>query len=263
MTTPVLLPAVEFDAPLVNPSPGGLYPVTTWVDVEGASRFLGEGVRIRPHNYGLEDAFGVWGAPWCVDPNDLEPEDIKQGVRPDPDADPFEAMTVWAYDQACDPLPASRAEVRERVAQVMRMVEPVAVARQFAVQLLADAGTPDTAADIVGALGHLEGLLAETNSLGFIHMSPVWAVSLRQAQVVTVNGATWKSPMGHTIVLDGGYRQGLGDVLVATSPTYGWRDEVVVREFLTGARDDTLAAIAERSVVVGYEALVGAVDVTG
>ena len=58
MTTPTI-GAIRFEPPLADPSPGGLYPVTTWQDATGPSRFLIDGVEVRVHNYGGEDASGV------------------------------------------------------------------------------------------------------------------------------------------------------------------------------------------------------------
>jgi hypothetical protein len=260
MTTPAVLPAIEFEAPLVNPAPGGLYPVTAWTENTGPSRFLGEGVRVRVHNFGGEASTGVWGASWCASPDDLGPDDIKTGERPE-FLDPFEPVTVWSYDQ-CDLTEPSQVEVRARAAQNLRLREQVMVEREFAARLLADVDTLDTAADIVGAVGHLEALFAETNTVGVIHASATWAASAAQAQLLVRSGTGLRTPLGHLWVFGGGYVDGLTDTLVGTSPTFGWRDEVALRETVK-AEWNQFIAIAERSVVVGFEALVGAVDVTG
>ena len=78
ITTPDLNP-VEFEAPLVNPSPSGLFAATTWTDDE-VPRWLAGGVRVRLHNYSGEDAFGIWAADWCPDPDS---DELKTGTRPD------------------------------------------------------------------------------------------------------------------------------------------------------------------------------------
>ena len=59
------LSPVKFDAPLVNPAPGGLYPVTSWSDAteDEPTRWLPSGVEVRGYNYGGEGAFGVWTKP--------------------------------------------------------------------------------------------------------------------------------------------------------------------------------------------------------
>ena len=68
------------------------------------------------------------------------------------------------------------------------------------------------------------------------------------------------SPLGHTWVFGGGYVDGLENVIIATSPTYGWRDEVQLRTAID-ERHNTFAAVAERTVLVGYEHLIAAVEI--
>ena len=54
----------------------------------------------------------------------------------------------------------------------------------------------------------------------------------------------------------------LGDTLIATSPTFGWRDEAVaVRETIRHELN-LFVAIAERAVLIAYEALIGAAEIT-
>lgn len=257
--TAVLAP-IRFDAPLVNPAPGGLYPAAVWSDAaEGeALRWLPDGVEIRPHNYGGESAFGVWAAPWNAAESDLTEDDVKSGVRPDI-PDPFVAMTVWASDEhrffCADP-----AEARVRAQQNLRLLEPVAVESQFAARMLDDA-TPAAADDLIDAVGLLECQFAATNTLGFIHASPKWLPRACSAQLVQRTGAGLKTPAGHTWVFGGGYVGGLGDTLVATSQPFGWRSEVAVRD-ATDVAIDKFISIAERSILVGYEALVGAAAIS-
>lgn len=254
--TPQTLNPVEFDAPLVNQSPDGLYTVTTFVSrASDVPRWLESGVRVRPHNYGGEDAFGVWDAPWCGDPGDS----IKDGERPDLPA-PFDALTVWAFDM-CDLTVPSQAEVRERAAQNLRLIEPVAVEREFAARLLADAGTPEAAADIVAAVSHIEAEFAKTNTTGLIHASAAQAAYAQRYGLIVRTGGVLKSPLGHTWVFGGGYVEGLGDTIVGTSPTFGWRNTVEVRETIE-AKFNQFVAVAERSVVLGYEKAVAAATLT-
>lgn len=256
MTTPAPLPAIEFEAPLVNPAGTGLYPATIWTENTGPSRFLGEGVRIRPHNYGGEAAFGVWEAEWCQDPAD--PEARKEGERPG-FLDPFAPITAWGFDQ-CDLTARSQDEVRERARQNLRLLEPVAVEREFAERMLIDAGAPTAVLDIIEAVSKLESLLAVTNTVGVIHAGAQWASHAAAAHLITRSGAALKTPLGHTWVFGGGYVAGLGDTLVATSPIFGWRDEVQVYETFK-VENNLFAAVAERSVVVGYEAAIGAATI--
>lgn len=258
MTAPAQTPyPVEFESPLVNPSPNGLYPATSWTDESGAPRWLASGVRIRPHNFGGEDAFGLWGADWC----DPEPGELKEGERP-AIPDPFDPLTAWAFDQ-CDLTAPSQAEVRARALQNLRIIEQVAVEREFAARLLMDAGTPAPAADIIAAVSHVEAEFAKTNTTGLIHApASLAAVAQRYGLVIgSAGGSAPRSPLGHTWVFGGGYTEGLGDTIVGTGPTFGWRDQPVLREAIE-ARYNQFVAVAERSVVIGYEKAVAAATIT-
>lgn len=262
VTTHTAMLPTHFEVPAVNPAPHGLYPATFWTEeADGPTRWLGSGVEVRGANYGGADAAGVWDADWCAPPAIDGPR--KQGQRP-PILDPFDPVTVWGYDE-CDLTEPSRAEVRARAAQIMRLQEQSMVEREFAERLLTDAA--DTAAGIVSAvdltlaLGHLEAAFAETNTVGFVHAGAQWAAVAAEARLVSRTGTGWTTPMGHRWVFGGGYVAGLGDTLVATSQTFGWRNTVAVREAID-ERHNTFAAIAERSVVVGYEAVVAAATVT-
>ncbi|KUH86305.1 hypothetical protein [Mycobacterium sp. IS-1556] len=259
-THPAMLP-VHFEVPVVNAAPQGLYPATFWTDDTGPTRWL-NGVEVRGANYGGADAAGVWEADWCTPPA-IDNDERKEGTRP-PILDPFDPLTVWGYDE-CDLTEPSRAEVRDRAAQIMRLQEQPMVEREFAERLLTDAA--DTAAGIVSAvdltlaLGHLEAAFAETNTVGFIHAGAQWAAVAAESRLVSRTGTGWTTPMGHRWVFGGGYVAGLGDTLVATSQPFGWRNTVAVREAID-ERHNTFAAIAERSVTVGYEAVIAAVTVT-
>lgn len=190
------LSPVRFDPPLINPSAPGLWSVTQWTESEEPLRWLPLGVEIRPWNFGFDALFGVWAAEWCARESDLGPEDVKAPAdRPAPLA-AFAAITTWAADE-CDLTAPSRDEVRSRASLVHRLQEPLAVEREFAARMLDDAGTvSDTASDIVGAVGHLEDLLAETNSYGFIHARPSWAASAAQANLIVRTGAATQDAVG-------------------------------------------------------------------
>lgn len=252
---------VDFEAPPVNPTAFGLYSSTYWTEIGGdqPSRHL-NGVQIRPAgNYGGEGAFGVWGAPWCPVP-ELD-GDRKEGTRP-AGVDPFSPMTVWAYDE-CDLTAPSRAEVQARAVQIMRLQEQVAVEREFTARLLADAadlpGPMQQADSFKLAVGYLEAQMALTNTVGFFHAGAQWAS--QEFGLVIRSGTRWVSPLGHTWIFGGGYVDGLEDTLVATSQPFGWRDQVQVRTAIDERRN-AFAAVAERTVVVGYEAIVAAVEIT-
>lgn len=252
---------VSFEPPLLTPAPGGLYEATTWTEVgpDQPSRHL-SGVEVRPvGNYGGEAQFGIWPNDSCATGTEPTPGLLKEGLRA-AGLDPFEPVTVWAYDE-CDLTEPSRAEVQTRVQQILRLEEQVAVEREFAQRLKADAGVIDaTAADLTLALGHLEGALALTNSVGFIHLGAQWAAVAAEARLMTRSGTGWTSPLGHRLVFGGGYVDGLDTVIVATSPTFGWRDQVAVRAAID-ERANTFAAVAERTVLIGYEHLIAAVEI--
>jgi len=252
---------VIFDAPLVNPSPGGLYAVTQWADQGEPYRWLPRGVQIWTHNYGGEEAFGVWGADWCAHEADLSPTDVKEGERP-PESflDPFAPITVWAEDH-CDMTVESQDQVRTRAHQNLRLLEQVAVEREFAARMLLDAAGAPSVSGLVAAVGELEDAFAETNTVGLIHARPGLASVAAQAQLLVRSGSVLKTPLGHTWVFGGGYVTGLGNKLVATSPTYGWRGEVATRS-ATKPEWNRFGVIVERSLVVGYESLIGAVTVS-
>lgn len=245
---------VEFEAPLVNPDAIGLYAATTFATPDTVPRWLASGVRIRPHNYDTENT-GVWGADWC----DPEPGELKDGERLGL-SDPHEAVTVWAFDE-CDLTAPSQAEVRERALQNMRLREETAVEREFAGRLVLDAGTPSGAASLIAAVGALEEALAATNTVGQIHASPRWAAVAADAGLLTRTGVGYTTPLGHRWVFGGGYAPVLGDTLVATSPTFGWRTAPELRETIDHL-GNRFIAIAEASIVVGFEHAVAAVTVT-
>lgn len=226
---------------------------------ERTLRWLDSGVEIRGENYGGEGASGVWDAPWCPPPALDGPR--KDGERPG-SLDPFTPMTVWAYDQ-CDFTAPSRAEVRQRAQQTLRLQEQVAVERKFAARLLAEAAALPAGITSVASLrlavGYIEGVLAQTNTVGFIHLGAQLVAA--DVDLFRRNGAAFTSPSGHTYVVGGGYVDGLADTIVATSQPYGWRDAPTLREAID-ERHNTFAAVAERSFVVGVEAVVAAVTVT-
>lgn len=268
MTT-ALLP-VEFTPPVAaSTHPLGLDGATTWIETatpEAARRWLPEGVQFRRRAHGPTSAFGVWGAPWCVDPDDLDPDDVKTGAAvEDDDPDPFTAMTVWASDrlQECGNLSAfDRAQAVDRAQQTFARTEPLAVETEFTARLLADAPNPTPAADLVAAVGHLEQAFASSGTVGLVH-ARVGFLSLAEhlRLVVRDTAGVLRTPAGHRWVFGAGYATPLDERLIGTSPTYGWRDEIAVREALQPWSNQFLV-VAERSVVVGYEAVIGATVIT-
>lgn len=186
---------------------------------------------------------------------------MKSGDRPDI-LDPFDPITVWAYDE-CDLTAPSRAEVEQYAAQHLRLEEQVAVEHEFAARLMLDAadlpGTPQTAASFKAAVGYLEAQAALTNTLCYFHAGAQWAS--QEFGCVIKSGTRWTSPLGHTWILGGGYVDGLGDTIVATSQPFGWRDQPQLRTAIDQYRN-IYSAVAERTVCIGYEAVIAAVEIS-
>jgi hypothetical protein len=190
-------------------------------------------------------------------------DEMKTGTR-SADLDPFLPTTVWAYDQ-CDLTEPSRAEIETRVQQTLRLEEQTQVEREFAARLLLDAAevssTFQTATSLAGAVGFLEAQMALTNTIGFFHVGAQWVAETQPNDLFLRSGTKFVSPMGHTWVIGGGYVDGLDNTIVATSQPFGWRSDPTV--FTTMDQYKNLyAAIAERSVLVGYEHLINAVTIS-
>lgn len=64
-----------------------------------------------------------------------------------------------------------------------------------------------------------------------------------------------RTPAGHRWVFGAGYASTLGNRLIGTTPTYGWRGDIDVHEAIQYDRNE-FVVIAERSIVLGYEAVV-------
>lgn len=251
-------PPVVFDAPLVNPAPNGLFGAVTWAEESGPLRWLGAGVDIRVFNYGGGPSYGVWQAdPFALD-GDLEAGDVKTpGERP-ADPDTFPHFTSWAADYCAVTAPA-QAETLLRAQQIHKLQEQTAVESFLTDRLLTDGGAPFAADDIVHAVSEIEGLFAATSTVGVIHASAKLAAYAVKNDMAKQNGTRWLSPLGHQWVFGGGYMEGLGDTLVATSPLFGWRGPVVPREVIKHEWNRHYV-IVERSLVIGYEAALGAVS---
>ncbi|GFG68094.1 hypothetical protein MKUB_55840 [Mycobacterium kubicae] len=256
-TTPL---PVDFVVPPVNPTAFGLYAATTWTEMaaDEPSRHL-HGVEVRGTNYPNGQASGIWDAPWCGDP---APGSLKTGERQGI-LDPFEPVTVWAYDE-CDLTEPSRRQIEENAAQIFRLEEQPMVERAFADRLkldAADLGDPQTAASLAQAVGYLEGAMALTGTTGYFHIGAQWVALGGAERLFTRSGTRWVSPLGNVWIIGGGYVEGLGDQIIATSQPFGWRDQVQVRTAID-ERHNIYAAIAERSVLVSYEACIAAVTIT-
>ena len=241
--------------PPMLPQPKGVLDAVTWIqDGTTPLRFL-DGLTIRQSNFGLSDQFGVWGEDWCGSPDD---DKIKE--RPDAVFVDVAPITVYAYDQnQCGDLTAdSREEVRQRVLHIMAMTEQKAIETSLAIRFAAEAPTTVPATSVTEAVSIIETELAKAGVTGFIHASPKWAAYLNESRL-SLSG---KSPMGHTWVFGAGYADTLGDTLVATTGLYGWRGPLAVRDAIKHELNQYVA-VAERSLLIAYEAVVVAVEIEG
>lgn len=241
--------------PPALPAPKSILDAVTWIqDGTTPLRFL-DGLTIRQANFGLSDQFGVWGEDWCA-----SPDDTKVKERPDAVFVDVAPLTVYAYDQnECGDLTAdSRQEVRDRVAQIMAMTEGKAVETYVSLRILDDLPAPVTAASVTEAVSILETELAKAGVTGYLHASPKWAAYLNDSRL-SLSG---KSPMGHTWVFGGGYADTLGDTIVATTPLYGWRGPLTLRDAIKHELNQYVA-VAERSLLIAYEAAIAAVTIEG
>lgn len=255
-----LAPYIIETIPPANPTSYGLLNAVTWQPWQGPERWQ-SGIDIDEIvNYGGETSAGIWEPDWCASKDDLGPADIKApGERPElPDT--FQPVTVWSAAE-CDLTRRSRDDTDARARQIHRLQEPLLVEQRFATRLLGDAGAALSAVDIVTAVGLLEAAIAQTGTPGVIHAGAQWAAPAAAANLLVRAGAALVTPLGNRWVFGGGYVQSLGDTLVATGPLYGWRGEV--RVFAAPKLEhNRYRAIAERSTVLAYEALVAAVEIS-
>ncbi|WP_326544689.1 hypothetical protein QGN31_06550 [Mycobacterium sp. 2-64] len=260
------LSPIQFDVPLLPAPPHGLYQVITWAQDEAEPlRWLPSGVVIRPSNFPGDDGFGIWGAPWCASVDDLTDDDLKTGERPDiDDLEPFTAMTVYGFDHnyCGDMTQAELQDVRDRAARNLARLEQRAVETSFATRLLDDAGTAIAATDIADAIAKLEAHLAKTQTVGVIHASAQWATPALSHDVLTAGAdGTFHTALGHQVVFGGGYVGTLGTTLVASSPVFGWCGPVSQYEDIKHSTNQ-FVALAERSVLIGYESAIAAVEIS-
>lgn len=191
--------------------------------------------------------------------------ETKFGHRPDILL-PFNPITVWAYDE-CDMTLASREETIARSQQILTLEEQTGVEREFAARLMLDAndlpGSIQTATNIALAIGYLEAQMAMTGTIGYFHIGAQWI-----AEATTFNnlfnkiGTRYVTPLGHVLVIGGGYVDGLDATIVATSQPFGWRNAPVTTTALDTVHKDVFAAITERSVCIGYENVISAVTIS-
>lgn len=249
-----LLP-VDFTAPPVNPLGLGLYAAATVADTGQPTR-ISSGVLIRPFN--CSTGHGTWETDVCLNP--VDPEQKKAGVRLAPD-DPFEALVTWGYDE-CD-LTESEADIIARAEQNLRLHEQNYVEAEFATRIKADAGVATVVPNIVAAVSELEVAFGNLGLVGTLHASRRFAALAAQYNLIVRSSGSplLRTPLGNIWAFGGGYDTPLGTTIVGTGQTFVWRDAVTSRATVDHAHN-LRAAVAERTVVAGYECAAIAVTVT-
>lgn len=243
MSAPTTLPTFVYDSPLVNPTGGGLYAASTG-PLPMPDHWYG-GIEIWPVN--CASGFGTWTDP-CFDV-DADPDARKDGERADP-LPPFTPVTVWGYDE-CALITQSADATLTRARQNQRLHEQTLVEAEFGARLLDEATDLGTADDIVAAVAALESALAAQGIVGVIHAGAQWAAYAATKSVAS-GSPILRSPLSSAWAFGGGYIDVLGDTIVATGPTTVWASPL--EEHATpDTMDNLMAAMVERSVVVGYE----------
>jgi hypothetical protein len=245
---PEALP-MTYQATPVAPITTGLYEAVTWAEGE---RFAIAGVEIWPYNVGADVL--LWDIGWCEDVPDGTTKDPNPREEPLP---PFMPMVPYAVDE-CGMSAANRAEVPARARHQLALLEQVRVEAEFAERLLTEVPPPSGPFDFLAAVGELEAELAARGLRGWIHASPKFAALAREANLIVGTNGT---PLGHVWVFGGGYVDVLGDTLVATTEPIGWRSDVTVNT-VEDHQHNRVYSVAERTVVVGYEAVLLGVNVT-
>ena len=255
--TSALLPIYYYPPP-VSPSGVGLYTAVNWVqDGTEPTRFLASGVQFSPHNVLLDDQFGVWGEDWCVDPDDIT--DFKTGDRFD-EFPEFDPITIYGFDmnQCGDLTDLSRMETLERASHTLELLEQRASEIYLAGRLVSDSPTPHDVDSLIEAVSYLEGEIAKQGVVGYLHAGAQWAAYAAADRLDVRSGRT---PLGNFWVFGGGYVDYLGDTIVATTQPTGWRGPAVTRDTIKHEYNQYIA-IAERSLLIGYEAVIASVEIS-
>ena len=252
------------DPDQLPPYPRGLYAHVDWLQDGGTARFLLEdGVVIRPANFNAE--IGAWDKDWCVDPDTLTSADWKLDERAAFDEDhPFLHDVVYGADRTFkgNLREEERQRARDRALNNILRLEQVVSERTLADRMIADITTYSittlTATSPAIAIAKLEDAAAETGVGGLqIHGKPYWASIYPDGFTESL-----ETKVGHLqYVAGGGYVQGLTNRLVLTSPVQGWRSDLESNEALK-LQYNQFIAVAERSVLLGYEKIVATVTIS-
>lgn len=240
---------VVFRPPLLNPSPVGLVGSVLWQTMD-PPRFL-NGVEFwPPGNLITNHAKAVPLEGWCQD----GPEKL-----PDPWPDPrrFTPVLMYAADE-CDMSEPTRSEVLDNVKHLVTLSESKLLEEHFWDQLTDDSAGETNNGGLVDMVGWCEQQLLVTGVTGVIHANAALGAQLAHERLLSSSGGRLVSPLGNQYVFGAGYDE---DMLIATTPLYGWRTPIDVRETLYGFKHNQFYAIAERAAVVGYEQKIATAEV--
>jgi|SRR5688572_15268562 len=256
MSAPTTPLAVVYDAPAVPSQGYGLYAAATLLSSGAAPRELLAGIDLYPFN--CDTGVGSYAPELC----DETPPEKTPGARPEPLH--FDPLVVWAAAE-CAPDQTEDEELA-RARQIRTLHEPLIVESAFAAELLTAAGAPAAATSLMDAIGQLEVFLGEQGYAGYIHASRKWAVEAGFLNAAA-GSAVLRTKLGNTWVFGGGYDSALGDTLVATGPLTVWRSDpfehvVTTGSHVTPAYNNTVYALSERVITVGYECAVHAVTIS-
>lgn len=239
--------ALVYQAPPATSQGFGLYAAAGLIDTGDLSRELIAGVDVYPFN--CDSGVGTYPTDLCDD----SPGSKNPGTRAD--LSHFDPNVIYAASE-CAAGPRLVPE-SDRARQLMALHEPVLVENLFATRLLADAPAPTVVGSFMEAVGLLEEWLGERGYPGLIHASRRFAVQAADAGYASGSGLL-RTLLQNTWVFGGGYADVLGDTLVATGPVTVWRSSLFEREVTVGssptpALNNSVYALAERVVTVGYE----------
>lgn len=253
-----VIQAIVYDPPLVAANNSGLYGAVNWLqDGTEPVRFFDSGVEFRPQNTGLDTQVGVWTENWLVSAASIVTDKTQDRTTDFPDA--FTATVVYAWDHNYngDLTAESRSEVDARARHAMNLLEVPTVEGQVASRLVTDAGSVTTKTGLVATVGYLEGELAKKGIEGYFHVGAQYAAYASEARL-NMSGRT---PLGHRWVFGGGYVAGLGAKIVVTTQPYGWRGPATLTPAFIKYDQNQYLAVAERSTVIGYEAVLAAATI--
>lgn len=261
MTSALL--AITHEPALLGPPSKGLFEAVDWLQEGEPLRFLASGATVRQPNFVSTLQVGTWDEDWNVAAADVSTDKvIKRGDLTDLD---FAAFTLYAYDQ--DPCPhrlmdSAMTAVRTRATALLARHEQALAETKIKTAFDANTPTAATPTDLGGAVSAVETGLAKAlldSGDGYVFANVEDATALLAGQFIEKRGGQYFTALDYRVIFTtnlvakGEFR--------GTTKLYGWRGPITTRDHVEHTANDYIA-IAERSMVIGYEAVVVAADVT-